>query len=205
MFGDYLPRIPTITMVLSIDLPSLLIVSVFCALTTSQEKVITNILEKMKPHMSSQLLRLCLKIFGTIFINGDRKRGPSSTFQPPGGVYTGGLDMKTVTLGIASRSESNKRFLSALAGKHRGEFISFTTPALLFKTLSAKRWELLKAMTGGGPMSIREVARRLDRDVKAVHRDVHILLDVGILQKTQKGRIEFPYDAVQVDFLLRAA
>lgn len=113
--------------------------------------------------------------------------------------------MKTVTLGIASRSESNKRFLSALAGKHRGEFISFTTPALLFKTLSAKRWELLKAMTGGGPMSIREVARRLDRDVKAVHRDVHILLDVGILQKTQKGRIEFPYDAVQVDFLLRAA
>jgi predicted transcriptional regulator len=113
--------------------------------------------------------------------------------------------MKTGTLGIASRNESNKRFVNACAGKHQGEYISFTTPALLFKTLSGKRWELLKAMTGGDPMSIREAARRLGRDVKAVHRDVHILLDVGILQKTPKGRIVFPYDAVQVDFLLRAA
>jgi predicted transcriptional regulator len=34
--------------------------------------------------------------------------------------------------------------------------------------LTAKRWELLKAMTGGGAMTLREAARRVDRDVKAV-------------------------------------
>ena len=117
----------------------------------------------------------------------------------------GGLDMNTVTLGIASRDKSDKRFFDALEGKHQGTFISFESPALLFKTLSGKRWELLKVMTGAGPMSIREAARRLGRDVKAVHGDVHVLLNVGILQKTPKGRIEFPYDALQVDFMLRAA
>lgn len=113
--------------------------------------------------------------------------------------------MNIVTLGIASRDQSDKRFFAALDGKQQGAFISFESPALLFKTLSGKRWELLKVMTGAGPMSIREAARRSGRDVKAVHRDVHVLLKVGILQKTPKGRIEFPYDALQVDFMLRAA
>jgi predicted transcriptional regulator len=32
----------------------------------------------------------------------------------------------------------------------------------------------LQAITGQGEMSIREVARRLSRDAKAVHGDVHV-------------------------------
>ena len=117
----------------------------------------------------------------------------------------GGFDMHTVTLGLSSREKINKRFLDALDGKLQGTFISFESPTLLFKVLSGNRWELLETMTGAGPMSIREAARRLGRDVKAVHRDVHMLLDVGILQKTDKGQIKFPFDAVQVDFMLQAA
>jgi predicted transcriptional regulator len=60
-------------------------------------------------------------------------------------------------------------------------------------------------MTGAGPLTLREVARRLERDVKAVHGDVHALLHVGILQKTEDGRIAFPFDAVRVSFVLQAA
>ncbi len=60
-------------------------------------------------------------------------------------------------------------------------------------------------MTGAGPMTIREAARRLGRDVKAVHGDVHALLNAGILQKTDKGQIVLPFDAVHVDFMLQAA
>jgi predicted transcriptional regulator len=71
--------------------------------------------------------------------------------------------------------------------------------------LSGKRWELLKVMTGAGPMTIREAARRLERDVKAVHGDVQALLKAGLLQKTENGRIIFPFDAVHVDFMLKAA
>jgi predicted transcriptional regulator len=113
--------------------------------------------------------------------------------------------MRTVTLEIASREKISQRFLRAFEGEPQGDFISFESPELLFKVVAGKRWELLKVMTGAGPMTIREVARRMERDVKAVHGDVQVLLKAGILQKTEQGRIVFPYDAVHVDFMLRAA
>ena len=79
------------------------------------------------------------------------------------------------------------------------------SPELLWKVLTAKRWDLLKAMSGAGPLTIRAAARRAGRDVKAVHGDIHALLDAGILDRTDDGRVEFPYDAVRVEFTLRAA
>jgi predicted transcriptional regulator len=113
--------------------------------------------------------------------------------------------MRTVTLIVSARQETNRRFLRAFEREAQGSLISFDSPALLFKVLTGKRWELLNMMTGAGPMTIREAARRLGRDVKAVHGDVHALLNTGILQKTDNGRIEFPFDAVHVDFTLKAA
>ena len=41
--------------------------------------------------------------------------------------------------------------------------------------------------------------------MKAVHGDIHALLDAGVLAKTDEGLVAFPYDAVHVDFTLRAA
>lgn len=113
--------------------------------------------------------------------------------------------MQTVTLKIASREKVNKRFLEACKGKSQGSFISFDSPAVLFKVISGHRWELLKMMTGAGAISIREASRRLGRDIKAVHGDVSMLLKAGILHKTDDGQIEFPFDAIHVDFLLQAA
>ncbi len=60
-------------------------------------------------------------------------------------------------------------------------------------------------MCGAGPISIREAARRVGRDVKAVHGDVKALLVAGLIDRTESGAIEFPYDAVKVEFLLDAA
>lgn len=113
--------------------------------------------------------------------------------------------MRTVTLEVSSREETNRRLLRAFEGETKGAFISFETPALLFEVLTRKRWELLAAMTGAGPMSLRAAARRVGRDVKAVHGDVHALLDAGILDKTERGQIVFPFDAARVRFMLRAA
>jgi predicted transcriptional regulator len=83
--------------------------------------------------------------------------------------------------------------------------ISFATPELLWKVLTAKRWELLKAMCGAGPISIREAARRVERDVKAVHSDITALLNAGVLDRVEDGRVVFPFEAVKVEFLLHAA
>lgn len=115
--------------------------------------------------------------------------------------------MKTVTLDIRSPSDAMTDFVQVWkTGKsQRSARISFATPELLWQVLTAKRWELLKALCGAGPVSIREAARRAGRDVKAVHGDVTALLDAGILNRTPEGKIEFPFDAVKVEFMLQAA
>jgi len=113
--------------------------------------------------------------------------------------------MNTVTLEVRTLADTLADFKQAWESDKLSEVrISFETPELLWQVLSAKRWEIIKVMTGAGSLSIREVARRVQRDVKAVHGDVHVLLDAGILEREKQG-VCFPYDAVHVDFMLDAA
>lgn len=113
--------------------------------------------------------------------------------------------MRTVTIGIASMEDVQTRTAAAFRGKKTGEFISFSSVELLWRVLTAKRWEILQAMTGQGEMTIRETARRVGRDVKAVHADITALLDAGLIDRAESGRVVFPYDAVHVDFTLTSA
>lgn len=115
--------------------------------------------------------------------------------------------MRTVTLDFRSPSTAMADFAGAWkAGKPRKSArISFASPELLWQVLTARRWELLKGLCGAGPVSIREAARRVDRDVKAVHGDVTALLAAGVLSRSDEGGVEFPFEAVKVEFLLRAA
>ena len=115
--------------------------------------------------------------------------------------------MKTVTLEVGAAKNSLAAFAQTWrTGKaERSARISFASPELLWKVLTAKRWELLKALCGAGPISIREAARRVNRDVKAVHSDVSALISAGVLDRAEGGGIVFPYEAVKVEFLLQAA
>lgn len=115
--------------------------------------------------------------------------------------------MKTITLDVRTPADSMADFVRAWkTGKpQKSARISFATPELLWGVLTQKRWELLKALCGAGPVSIREAARRVGRDVKAVHSDVTALLNAGVLDRTEDGRIVFPFEAVKVEFLLHAA
>ena len=115
--------------------------------------------------------------------------------------------MKTVTLDVRAPGEAMKSFIRVwkTGTPEKSARISFATPELLWKVLTAKRWELLKAMCAAGPMSIREAGRRVGRDVKAVHGDITALLKAGVLDRVDDGRIVFPFDAVKVEFVLQAA
>jgi predicted transcriptional regulator len=113
--------------------------------------------------------------------------------------------MKTVTLGVSSIEETKRQMAAAFRGERQGEYISFDSVELLWKVLTVKRWEIIRVMTGQGEMSIREIARRAGRDVKAVHSDVQALLNAGVLDRTDGGQVIFPYDAVHVDFTVTTA
>lgn len=115
--------------------------------------------------------------------------------------------MKTVTLDVRSPSEAMADFAGGWKSSkaQRSARISFATPELLWQVLTVKRWGLLKALCGAGPISIREAARRVGRDVKAVHGDVTALLNAGVIERAEGGGIVFPFEAVKVEFLLQAA
>jgi predicted transcriptional regulator len=112
--------------------------------------------------------------------------------------------IRTVTLGVADRKELSRRTAQAARSRGQNAFINFATPDLLFKLLTTKRREILSALTGAGPLSIREISRRMERDIKAVHGDVIMLLTAGVLRKNEDGQIELPFDAIRVDVVLRA-
>ena len=109
-----------------------------------------------------------------------------------------------VTVSVASLDDVKSRLAAAFRGEPQGNHISFLSVEQMWRTLSPKRAEVLRAMTSQGAISIREVARRVGRDVKAVHGDVHALLAAGVIEREGKGVI-FPYDAVHVDFMLGVA
>lgn len=111
---------------------------------------------------------------------------------------------QVVTLSVASRDEVSSRMRRALAGEHQGAFISFASVELLWKVITPKRLDILRALAGEEALSIREVARRVGRDVKAVHGDVRGLIDAGIVEGTTSG-VRLGYDAAHVDFTLDAA
>lgn len=94
---------------------------------------------------------------------------------------------------------------AAKSGRVQQFTFSYASPELLFSEISPKRWGVLEAMSGAGEMSLRELARRLVRDVKSVHRDVHALLETGLLEKTESGKIVCLFDSVRVNFTLAQA
>mgnify|MGYP006954599693 CR=1 FL=1 len=57
--------------------------------------------------------------------------------------------MKTVIIGVETRAEAKARIGAALNGKPQGSFISFISVDLMWKILTPKRWEIIRAMTSG--------------------------------------------------------
>lgn len=115
--------------------------------------------------------------------------------------------MRAVILDVRPPSDAMADFSQAWKNRKAQRFarISFASPELLWQVLTAKRWELLKALCRTGPVSIREAARRVHRDVKAVHGDITALVSAGLLIRANKSGVEFPFEAVKVEFSLQAA
>jgi predicted transcriptional regulator len=115
--------------------------------------------------------------------------------------------MKTVILEVKSAEESFADMRRALkSGKpDKHARISFVSFELLWKVLTPNRWRVVQALTGAGPVGVRELARRVGRDVRGVHSDCAALATSGVIDRTDEGKYLFPYDAVHVDFMLKAA
>lgn len=113
--------------------------------------------------------------------------------------------MSALRIRIEGLEDVRKAVLRAAEGAAESEAgLSFTSYEQMHRVLSPKRLQLVKAMTGRGAMSIRQLARLVGRDFKGVHSDVTALVGAGVVDRGAKG-IEFPYEAIHVEFDIAAA
>ncbi len=86
-------------------------------------------------------------------------------------------------------------------GDHREQesLVAFETAEMLLGVLTANRWRLLRVLRATGPASIRGLARTLGRDYRGVHADVATLLDVGLVEKADNGRIHVPWSRITAE------
>lgn len=85
--------------------------------------------------------------------------------------------------------------------EYSGEYLMFESSTALFKTISPKRWELMRQLQGMGKTSQRELSRQLGRDVHRIRDDVKILIGLGIIEQDDEG-IHIPYYSIRTDFTL---
>jgi predicted transcriptional regulator len=92
-----------------------------------------------------------------------------------------------------------------LAGKaaqhetYQGETLNFQSPGIFFSRLTERRWDIINALQTRKTMGVRELARYVGRDVKRVHEDTKILVELGLIERNEKGALSCPYTDIHVD------
>ena len=105
----------------------------------------------------------------------------------------------TITMTPDWRTALRQVAKSAQADSYQGETLNFESPGAFFGRLTERRWALVTALQGQGTMAVRELARRVGRDVKRVHEDVQVLTDLGLIERDDAGGVVCPYADVHID------
>jgi predicted transcriptional regulator len=109
----------------------------------------------------------------------------------------------TITLNPDWRAGLRATARQATAAGYRGEILNFESPAAFFGRLTERRWLLIVALKGQGTLALRELARRVGRDVKRVHEDVQVLTELGLVERDDAGGVICPFEDVHIDMHLR--
>ena len=111
---------------------------------------------------------------------------------------------KVLELRVADARDALDRFEAAWNRRTEGRsplhILSLADLPLLLRTLTPARWDLLERLREAGPLSIYELAKRLERDYKNVHTDVSRLAAIGLIDKQADGRVGVPWDVVRAEF-----
>jgi predicted transcriptional regulator len=77
--------------------------------------------------------------------------------------------------------------------------IAFETMELLLKALTPNRWRLLRTLRANGACSIRALSQLLKRDYRGVHADVTALLEAGLIERSDNGKIAVPWSRITAE------
>jgi predicted transcriptional regulator len=113
---------------------------------------------------------------------------------------------KVVELRLGEARDALDRFEAAWNRRLEGRkvvtlnVLSLADLPLLLQTLTPARWTLLERLRDAGPVSIYQLAKRLDRDYKNVHTDVSALVRIGLIERSDDAEVSVPWDVVRAEF-----
>ena len=84
--------------------------------------------------------------------------------------------------------------------EEQGAYFSFQSPTALFRVLTPQRWELIEKLQFAGPTSTHALARLLNRDIHRVHDDTRALIELGLIEKTDEGKLIVPFGRIHAEF-----
>ena len=114
--------------------------------------------------------------------------------------------MDILSIRVETEAQWGARIVQAAErGEPQPPGFSFRNDDELLDTLTSNRFAILKALCGNNPIGVRELARRVGRDVRAVHADVQRLVGIGLIDKTENGKLLFPYSGVHLELDWRSA
>jgi len=115
------------------------------------------------------------------------------------------MTKRTLTIRLKAnwRASLREAGRKAKAKTYQGEERHFETAGMFFGKLSERRWEMVRALQGQGVMSIQELPRRLERDIKRVHENVGTLIGLDLVERETAG-LACPVDRIHVDIELAA-
>lgn len=130
------------------------------------------------------------------------KNSPDHAHEPPEDVEY------PSTLRITSKpfAEHKESALDRAERWEQGEevphVVNFQDASRIQRVLTPRRLELVKSLMDASAESIRDLADRLDRDVRQVHDDLQLLTEYRIVHFREEGGAKkpyVPYDTVTIE------
>jgi predicted transcriptional regulator len=126
-------------------------------------------------------------------------------------VYEEAVMEKKIKIEVKGEIESAREFVEAWDKAERGKSpeqpvdrLYFEDLGTLLKFLTPKRLEALKVLHDKGPMSVRALAKSLERDYKNVHRDMQTMERAGLVSRNEEGLLIVPWNSIMAEVPLAA-
>ena len=120
------------------------------------------------------------------------------------------MDKKHIHVGVEDPNCGFDRFVETWDNAEQGRIketevhLNFEDLRMLLSILTPRRLEVLQTLRRQSLASVRALSKNLKRDYKNVHADVQALEGVGLLERTEEGALQVPWDIIDAHLRLVA-
>ena len=120
------------------------------------------------------------------------------------------MNKQHIHVGVEDANRGFDRFVETWVRAEKGQIteteahLNFQDLRMLLSILTPRRLEVLQTLRRQSLASVRALSKKLGRDYKNVYTDVQALEGVGLLERTEEGALQVPWDIIDAHLRLVA-